>query len=172
MLVWDPQGSWPADPDNRVKAISSLVDLVAMAKHNAGPKRVAFVGHYSKATFQSWARCAYLWGVLAPCTAVAEELAMVTNPGKAPAGWHRLVSGGLKYGIDIIAITQRPSESDSTVMGNATRLRCFRMQRKRDREMMAGELDIPVEKITRLAPLHYVERMAGCAEIVEGRLTF
>src|SRR3569623_2110456 len=60
--------------------------------------------------FDLWARAAFAWG---NCTAVAEELAGVTTPGKAPPGWHQLVSRGRKRGIEVIGETQRTSGTNS-----------------------------------------------------------
>ncbi|MCL1072999.1 hypothetical protein [Shewanella dokdonensis] len=87
--------------------------------------------------FEFWAACAFAW-----CNAciVAEELADVTTAGKAPPHWGQVVRRGRARGLaPIFAITQRPSESDKTTVGNATLVRCGRLNRANDRKYMAQE---------------------------------
>ncbi|HEX5339815.1 MAG TPA: hypothetical protein VFX47_02930 [Gammaproteobacteria bacterium] len=168
VIVWDARGEYPAR--GSFERIGSIRALVARLAPERGPARIAYCGRMSE--FDAWARCAYLWGQLWPCTVIADELADVTSPGKAPDGWGQLVRKGLYFGIHIYAITHRPAESDKTVFGNATLLRCFGLRRAGDREYMARELDVSPERIASLQKLEYIQRRAGDTKIYTGKVSF
>ncbi|MGC3976451.1 MAG: hypothetical protein QM771_19020 [Nitrospira sp.] len=58
--------------------------------------------------FNFWCEAIYYAGrYVEPLDAIAEELADVSTPGKAPLHWGILVRRGLKRGITIYAISQR-----------------------------------------------------------------
>lgn len=170
VLVWDPQGDWLSHGFDQV---TECAELVRRLNGHKGGARICYKRPANGAEFERFSRLAFLWGMLEPCTVVAEELAWVTSPGKAPPGWHELVTGGLKYGINIAAITQRPSESDKTVMGNPTSIRCFAMRRAKDRKYMAEEMDVDVAQIRALNDLDFLQVNPGTgAEPESGRLSF
>lgn len=121
--------------------------------------------------FEGWARAAHAWGIIAPCSVVAEELADVTTPGKAPDGWGNLVRQGLGWGINIYAVTQRPSESDKTAIGNASYLHCHFMMREQDRVYMAREMNIQPGDLGALKKLEWIERWAD-RTVKRGRVKF
>jgi len=161
VLVWDVDDEY--EGFERITAPAALIEALRSAK--AG--RFAFVAPVK--AFDLWARAAFAWG---NCTAVAEELAGVTTPGKAPPGWHQLVSRGRKRGIEVIGVTQRPSESDKTIMGNATLIHCGMLAREQDRAYMARELDVPLAQVNELEPLEWIERKRGAKVVTRGRLRF
>lgn len=93
---------------------------------------------------------------------IVDELAAVTSPGKAPAGWGSAVRTLKGFGVDLYAITQRPAESDKTCFGNADVLTAFSMTRKEDRKSMASEMGIEQSKLDALPPkLHGMTRTIG-----------
>ncbi|NRD74075.1 hypothetical protein HQQ94_12680 [Shewanella sp. VB17] len=47
----------------------------------------------------------------------------------------------------IFSLTQRPTESDKTAIGNATIFRTGRLKRLDDRKMVAKELDVPLSEL-------------------------
>jgi hypothetical protein len=112
---------------------------------------------------------AFSWG---NCTAVAEETADVTTPAKAPVGWGTLVRRGRKRGISIIGVTQRPAESDKTIIGNATKIHCGMLKRPQDRKYMALEMDVPLQVVNELKPLEWLEVVAGIEGHKKGKLRF
>lgn len=97
--------------------------------------------------FDLWCRMAFAWGLMKPCAIVAEELADVTSPGKAPESWGKICRQILGYGCDVYAITQRPAESDKTCFANRSYISIHRMVRALDRRSIADETDIPREQI-------------------------
>ena len=103
-------------------------------------------------------------------TVVVEELADVTSPGKAPIYWGMLTRKGLRYGPEIYALTQRPSESDKTVMGNATVLHVHQCVLEIDAETLAAHLRVPVSQVDALDPFQWIERDRRTKTTTTGRL--
>jgi hypothetical protein len=121
--------------------------------------------------FPRFCRVAFAWGRLKPCAIIVEEISWVTHPGKAPDGWLEIVTGALKYGIDIVTITQRPAESDKTALGNATIVRCFQLELESDEKYMARHLRVDVAKLP-ARPLDFIEKDKRTGALSEGRITF
>lgn len=171
LLVFDPKGKW-AELD-RCRALYTRQELFALARTGA-PGRFAFISQ-SRADFDFWAEAAYWWGRVgalkgARSVIVAEELSAFTSSGKAPPGWHLLLTQGLEFGLDVWCLVQRPAESDKTCIGNATRLRCFAMTRALDCAYMARELDCAAGDVQGLGPLEFIERDMVSGERTRGKI--
>lgn len=138
LLIWDAPKEYGRDLKNIivVRDRRQLVRLLAANKR--GPLRVAFEPPSLK-HFDWFCRLAAVWG---NCTVVVEELASVTTPAKAPAGWGDLVRLSAHYHVEIYAQTQRPAEADKTIFGNSTKVRCFKLVTVRDIKCMADEMRI------------------------------
>lgn len=167
LLVWDSVGEW-SDVGN-CERITDLRELARRCAPPARSERLAFVGPITPAMFDAFCRLAWVWVRVAPGVLVIEELADVTSPGKAPPAWGEIVRKGLRYGPHIYALTQRPAESDKTVIGNASVIHCHRMARSMDRGYMARELDISQDQLDALKPLDFIERDAT-GRISSGRV--
>lgn len=156
LIVWDSHLEWSG------KGCTGYADIPALvaACRTRAAAHVAFTGRVSQENFETFCRIALLWGRLAPCTVVAEELADVTNPGKAPHAWGDLLRWARKLGINVYAITQRPSESDKTIVGLAHRIVCHAMARHADQLYMARELGLEHRDVARLdrTKLEHIER--------------
>lgn len=165
LLIWDPINEY-AEALGAV-TVTDRASLVAALKAAPGraPARVAYYvplldAKRLRAEFDAWARCAYAWR---NCTVVAEELAGVTQPGKDRGGWGRLLREGRarrfgqSVGVQVIATTQRPTECDSTIWGQVSRVVVFRLPRLADRQKMASELDLSVDMIPSF-PYEWIER--------------
>jgi len=166
LLVWDIDDEY-SGPEGvpgmqRYSSIAKLARDLTTAKKG----RFAYVGPVGQ--FEAWCKLAFAWG---HCVAVAEELAGVTSPGKAPPGWHTLVSRGRKRGIALIGVTQRPAESDKTIMGNASSIQVGRLSRAQDRRYMASEIDIRDEFINGLENLQYIKKNMSKNEYLAGKIT-
>lgn len=155
LLVWDSADEWSRW---RCLRVTSLADLAQHVKPNAPDRRIAFVAPVSADNFGFFCRLAWIYVRGQVGTVVVEELADVTTPGKAPLYWGELVRKGLRYGPEIYALTQRPSESDKTVMGNASVLHCHQMARAEDSRYMARELRVDQQLVDKLLPFHWIER--------------
>lgn len=161
LLVWDPKGKW-AQLD-RCSLVTDRVELVKLIRAvGAGPARIAFKA-LTRDDFDFWAETAFAWGCWGAqydtrTNIVAEEIANVTSPNKAPIGFHRLISQGLEFGMTIHVLTQAPAESEKTSFRNRTLLRVFQVDREPDAAAMARELRVDKSQIDALKPLEYLER--------------
>ncbi len=153
LLVWDSVGEW-ADRFG-CERVTSIHELARGIFRRA---RIAFDVPASQENFAAFCRLAWIFIRARQGTLVVEELADVTSPGKAPVYWGEVVRKGLRYGPEIYALTQRPSESDKTVMGNASILHVHQMAREEDVRYMARELRCDVQLVDALAPFAWIER--------------
>lgn len=149
VLVWDVEENYDGVRAGNRRALLAGCERLARGENFT----LCYTGQL--ADFGYWAECAFWLARQREknpqrLAVVAEELADVTTPGKAPDGWGVLVRRGLKRGVDIYAITQRPSESDKTIMGNASIIHCCGLQRFNDRKYMAQEMDVPVSELETL----------------------
>lgn len=168
--AWDPEDQWAQLAGWR--KVTTRAQLLEWAK-KGGAQRVAYVaGGDLKAEFDFWCGCVmYAGRYVEPLDAIAEELADVTTPSKAPGNWGILLRRGLKRGINIYAISQRWAEADKTAIGNATRYVCFSMGGE-DVFYMHRKTLIPVEKLGALKPLEFVIADRLTKEVTTGKLKF
>lgn len=171
VIAWDPEDQWAALPG--YERVTTRAALLA-ACQRPGPVKVAYVaGGKLAAEFDFWAGCVMYSGrYIGPLSAIAEELADVTTPAKAPGNWGILLRRGLKRGITIFAISQRWAEADKTAMGNASAYVIFRQATGPDAGYMARYTRVPVEEINALPPLSFVIYDALEQKITRGRLRF
>lgn len=167
LFVWDVDRQWCRLP--RMRLASSAVELVELGRQ---ANRVAYFPPATHAdSFDFFCRVAWAWGQLGAGVVVAEELAAVTQPGKAPTSWGELIRRGRKYGITVVGVTQSVQESDKTLIRNASLIRCHYLTRSVDRRYMAHELDVAETSIESLQQLEYIERrLPGRAS--QGRTKF
>jgi hypothetical protein len=147
-VVWDITGEY-------IRAgfvpVFTAADLIGALSRREG--RFAFVPR-SVSLFDFFCRAAFAWG---RCVVVVEELADVTSPGKAPPGWGSIIRRGRHRGLTVYGITQRPAESDKTIIGNCTLIHCCKLKRAPDRAYIAREMDVPQAKLDALKPLEWIE---------------
>lgn len=155
------------------RRITARADLLDALK-KPGPCRLAYVAGGDLASeFEFWAACVMYSGrYVAPLAVVAEELADVSTPAKAPGAWGVLVRRGLKRGIWIYAISQRWSEADKTAFGNASDYVVFRQSSADDARYIARKTRIPEDEINALAPLEFVYLDAYTSRMERGKLKF
>jgi len=173
LLVWDSVGEWSrAGLVRPAPTLEQLHALIVADLAQPTPMRAGYTGRISDVHFEAFCRLSMVWMKAAPGAVVIEELADVTSPGKAPPAWGELVRKGRHYGGSIYALTQRPAESDKTIAGNADIIHTGRLSFPRDRKTMAEYLDVPVQRITALPSLHYIERDMRTRALATGVLTF
>lgn len=115
--------------------------------------------------------CRVAWSV-GRCIVVVDELADVAPIGKALGGWGDLVRKGRHRGIEIIAGAQRPAEIDKTVIGNSTRVVCFRLARVTDRRYVADEISVDRSLLDALRPLQFLDSDRLTGSVTRGKLVF
>lgn len=166
LLVWDAKSEWWRHGCRTITTPAELRELVA--RNPPAIERVAYARPCTAAEFDFFCKCAWVWIRAARGALVVEELADVTHPGKAPTAWGEILRKGLAFGPVIYAVTQRPSESDKTAIGNSSRVHCHRMGRAADVRYMAAELRVPIEEVERLQPFDWIERDA-LGQVTRGR---
>jgi hypothetical protein len=161
------------DPDDEYSEIRGFIRcenanelLTAVKNHRLRTAKIAYVAEGKKA-FEFFCDVAFLW---ADCFCIAEEIADVTTPAKAPPSWGRLIRRGRKRGILIAAVTQRPAEADKTILANAAYIRVHALGRDNDRKAIAAEIGVPVEEIAKLKPLDYLQFDRATLGVKKGRL--
>jgi len=152
-VAWDPEAQWCELPGWR--KITSRRELLAAIK-TPGHMRLAYVaGGSLKEEFDFICACVFAAGRhVAGLDFVAEELADVSTPSKAPEKWGILVRRGLKRGINIYAISQRWSEADKTAMGNASAYIVF-TTRPKDIKYVCNSTGLEIEELKTLAPFEF-----------------
>lgn len=171
VFAWDPEAQWCELPGWR--KVTTRAALLAAAQA-PGPQRIAYVaGGGLQAEFDFWAGCVmYAGRYVAPLEAIAEELADVTTPAKAPGNWGILIRRGLKRGITLRCISQRWSEADKTAVGNASDFVIFRQSSGDDVRYLARKTRVEEGEINGLAPLQFVHMDALTGQIQRGKLNF
>lgn len=171
VLAWDPEAQW-CELSGWVKATTRPALLALVQK--GGPLKVAYVtGGDLREEFDFFSRAAmYAGRYVEPIDVIAEELADVTTPAKAPGHWGILLRRGLKRGISLWCISQRWSEADKTAVGNASDFVIFRQSSGDDVRYLARKTRIDEAEISRLVPLQYVHMDALTGAIKRGKLKF
>jgi hypothetical protein len=168
LLVWDSVGEW-GDRFNCTR-VDSVFQLAQLVKPGAPARRLAFASPVTADNFAAWCRLAWVYLRADLATLVVEELSDVTSPGKAPTPWGEIIRKGLRYGPEVYALTQRPSESDKTSIGNASVLHVHAMARVEDAAYMARELRGTVAEVDSLMPFEWIERDRRTHSTTRGKL--
>lgn len=174
LLVWDSVGEWTRSGQVlQTSSLEGLHETIVNDLRHGGTFQRGYCGQVSREHFATFCKLAWVWmrshpgGVL-----VIEELADVTSPGKAPPAWGEIVRKHRHSQGRVYALTQRPAESDKTIVGNCAVIHAGRMNMARDRQYMAECLDIPLEQVTALADLEFIERDMRTRAISRGIVRF
>lgn len=156
LVVWDPD----EDHDvNRLYSCREFARALARAFRSGKQYRLGLAVEATRENFEFFCACLMkLADARAPILVVVEELADVTSTAKAGKHWGQLSRRGRKYGLDVIATTQRPQEADKTFINQAAITWAGVMKTLNDRKVMAGELDVSIGDLSGLKPLQYFMR--------------
>lgn len=173
IIAYDPEAQWCEQKGFR--KITSRKQMLEAIK-TPGHMRLAYVpGGELKEDFDFVCACVmYAARYVAPdkeLVFIAEELADVTTPSKAPGHWGILVRRGLKRGITIYAISQRWAEADKTAFGNASEYVLF-ASRGDDISYIAKKTRIPEEEIAALKAFEFIRFDPVTKEKSKGKLRF
>ena len=140
----------------RVPATESLADMIAAWR--AGKSAVYVPPQNPKLIGEAFSLfCRAAW-CMAGAVVLVEELSRVTSPSYAPPAWRDLSTAGRHQGITLIGTAQRPAQVDKDFMGNATTIRCFRVNYENDARVMANVLREKPEEMMQLPDFHFIER--------------
>lgn len=186
LLVWDSDQEW--SKRGLVEPVYTMEDLKNRVVDNMkrkGSMRLGYAGPIKLVMrkkngttldiplFPIFCRLAWCWIRARPGqTVVVEELADVTSSGKAPTDWGEIVRKGRKHGAFVYALTQRPAESDKTIVSNAAAIHSGFMAYPDDRVYIAKCLGVSVAEVERLKPLDYLHRDLRTQQLSRGRLSF
>jgi hypothetical protein len=179
VIAWDPHDQW-----GRLrgwKRITSMVELHRSIQ-TFHPARLAYVvgSDDIKMRFDQYCETALQWGsIYGRCAIIAEELADVSTPAKAPGAWGVLLRGSLKLNLDVYAISQRWAEADKTAINNASEIVCFSMM-PMDVDYMARRTGIEAGELASLRKIEtatmitlpYVRLVIDTGQLERNKLTF
>lgn len=170
-FAWDVEDQWAALPG--WQRITTRAQLLTAAQ-SPGPGRYAYVaGGDLAGEFGFFAGCVQYAGRWhGGLVVIAEELADVTTPAKAPGNWGILLRRGLKRGVTIYAISQRWAEADKTAVGNASEFVIFRQSSGDDVRYLSKKTRVPETEIDGLKPLEFVRYDAHSQQFTRGKLKF
>ncbi len=169
VVAFDPKGEYVRELG--FKACHTREQLLsALVKSGTGPAKIAFVA-IDRPDFDFFCAAAKKWNEVARAGIVCEELANVTNTGKATGKWGVLVSQGLAAGPIIMGTVQRGQEVDKSVMNNATYVHIARHSTQRDRKYIADQLGIPLEHVPE-KPLHFLQWTSYRGVVARGEIDF
>lgn len=170
IAAWDPEDQWAQLPG--WKKITTRAALLEAMKKPGAFKLAYVAGGDLKAEFDFFCGCAiYAGRYVEGLDVVAEELADVTTPSKAPGNWGILLRRGLKRGITIWAISQRWAEADKTAVGNATDFALFRASAE-DARYLQRKTGVLETEIAAMVQLEYILKDALTGAIQRGKLKF
>jgi len=148
VLVWDAKNEY--GPSLGLAVIKTLPDLLAALKSTKGNGRFSYVPTgFSKQEFDNFCRLAHTWNRQREAIIVIEELATVTNTGKASGYWGVLVNQSLGLGATLLATVQRGQEVDKSVMNAVSYLYVCQHNTDDDARYMAKKLGVKLEGIPR-----------------------
>jgi DNA helicase HerA-like ATPase len=161
IIVWDGKDEFEPLGFERITRPADLARRIATGKKTG---KIAFAAPLDQFSF--WARAAWAWG---HALVIAEELADVTNPAKAPQAWGELIRKGRGHGLRTVTTTQRPAEIDKTTVGNATQAMTGFLAFDADRKYVATKIGFPREDLDALEPGEYLFRVLPRGPIETGR---
>jgi hypothetical protein len=176
LLVWDAKnGEWAKKFKlTLARTLTELHGLIIANLKTGARFRVAYVGPISRDHFSIFCKLAWVWlRAKKKRWLVVEELADVTNPGKAPQFWGEILRKGRDpHQANVIGLTQRPAESDSTIAGNCALIHSGFQSFPRDRKTISEYLDVPVAQVAALSECEWIERNMRTRELRTGKITF
>jgi hypothetical protein len=166
LIVWDYMREYGPLVE---QSTGNLADVVRALKGKTF--RLAFQPSFDAATrakqFDLICKAAYAAG---HCVFLVEELAFVTKPSHAPAGWQMVSCTGRHKGMRIIGASQRPAQIDKDFFSNCTEIHTGFLNYENDKKVMAGVLGVQVSDIEALEPLQYIHKHVRTKKIVTGKL--
>ncbi len=148
VLVWDAKNEY--GPSLGLTVLKTLPELLMTLKSTKGNGRFSYVPtDFDKKEFDSFCRLAHIWNRQKEAIIVIEELAAVTNTGKASGYWGVLVNQSLGLGATLFATVQRGQEVDKSVMNASSYLYVCQHNTDDDAKYMAKKLGVELSNIPR-----------------------
>lgn len=169
LLIWDAKAEYTGNGIQKVRSLPELLKLLQQTK-NTG--KFAFIPtNFSKKEFDAFCRLAHIWNKQKESVIVIEELAAVTNSGKAFGYWGVLINQSLGLGATLLATVQRGQEVDKSIMNNATYLHICQHNTESDAQYMAKKIGVNIETIPRV-PLVFIIWSPSRELVIKGSVQF
>ena len=152
LVAWDINKDH--DVKHRVYSLADFIDYLELNGHKARFS-VAYSGPSTPDVFELW--CAAVFAILDGdklTGVICEELAAVTNPGKAKLHLATLMNQGRKYGMVFWGVSQKPQEVSSTVYDQCNYFYVGRLKRLGAKRIY-DETDLHPDGIRQLPDLHF-----------------
>lgn len=166
LLIWDYMREYSAFTEMQTQQISAALGTLGAARF-----RTAFLPSFEDKTrakqFDLFCKAAVAVGNL---RLVVEELAFVTSPSFAPAGWKMVTSVGRHKGLRVIGASQRPAQVDKAFWSNCTEIHCGFLNYEDDQKTMARALGVTLADIQNLKPLEFIHKNVRTKEINFGKV--
>lgn len=170
LLIWDAKNEY--GPVFNLTIIRSLPELLDALRNCKGAGRFAYVpSGYNRKEFDSFCRLAHTWNRQKEAVIVIEELAAVTNAGKAAGYWGVLVNQSLGLGATLLATVQRGQEVDKSIMNNATYLYVCQHNTDDDARYMANKIGVNVSLVPRV-PMQFLIWSPSRGLILQGKVEY
>lgn len=153
LIIWDAKAEYAG---NGIQKVRSLPELLEQLKQTKKTGKYAYIpSSFSKKEFDAFCRLAHIWNKQKEAVIVIEELAAVTNSGKAFGYWGVLINQSLGLGATLLATVQRGQEVDKSIMNNATYLHICQHNTESDAKYMANKIGVNIKEIPR-EPLKFI----------------
>lgn len=166
LLIWDYMREYQGFADLVTENMSEVIQAMKGSAFKIA-FRPSFDDKVRAKQFDLFCRAAHAAGNL---LMVVEELAFVTTPSFAPAGWKMVTSTGRHKGLRIIGASQRPAQVDKAYWSNVTEIHCGFLNYDDDLRTMSRALGVPVADIQGLEPLAYIHKNVRTKQISFGRV--
>lgn len=168
LIVWDPMREY----NHLQLATSSLAELFDAMKAPAW--QIAYQPNPARLELEFDLVCRAVKAARR-CVLVAEELAFVTKPQKAPPAWRELCLMGrheTHAEATLIGISQRPASIDKDFLSCCDVIHCGRLANAPDARAVAPYIGCDWRDLTQLPDLAWIERRAGQGGPTRGALSF
>lgn len=144
-VIWDPEQDHHA---HHIMSISQYKRELIKAIASRKRFRLALTVEPTEENFLEW--CDIVWRTAdgkVQTGVYIEELADVTNAGKAVGPHGQIMRKGRKYNLHSRSVSQRPQECPKTVISMCAYKWCGRLQNLQDTKVMAGHLGLKPEDL-------------------------
>jgi hypothetical protein len=101
---------------------------------------------------------------------VVDELAEYVGSSfrESPESWQWLIKRGRKYGVSLLAASQRPQHIDKTLYDLCSTLRTGRINGGRTQAILADALDVPTADVRALTGHQFIQRDKNTGKLTRG----
>lgn len=107
-------------------------------------------------------------GIGGECAVVVDELAEVTTPSWAPAGWRKVCNKGRKRGLIVYGMSQFPAQVDKAFWGACTTIFTGRLITPAHAKAMGEQIGVRPDEIRSLSDLEYMEMDVRTGQLTRG----